>query len=271
MNSNKLMHVLTHRGVFCVFAVLALLTATLPGQAQGNSCRNIPLSVTFTPMSPGISSDGLGIYVDGQSGVTAQIQMCNGYYDAVIQLGYRSNRRVSYNFNASTVNFIPGLTPLWTQSGSSFLAQPLFNINQIANPTLCPGPACYNPNGNYSFTTYLWNGNITGPDGGTYRLFSVSSNPISDTGFGYVNITPEMVNTPYSTSLVRVTHYAATSTAPETWVVAPVANCSGTCAADQYPGIVSTLLSVVQGKKNTFTTTNVGQFAIPFQMILTRR
>ncbi len=265
---------LNHHGVLLVLPLLAVLVAALPGQAQGRSCKDISLAVTFaTPISPGISSDGLGAYVDGQSGVSAKIQICGTYYDAVIQLGAQnSTRNVTYDFSGSTVNYIPGVTPQWTQSSSPFLAKPLFNVNQIAdNVNLASSnPAYYRPGANYTFTTYMWNGGITSPDGGKYALMYVSSDPVSDTGFGFVNTSSSVVNTPYSTSLVQVTHYAATGSSPETWVVVPIANCSGTCDADQYPGVVATLLSVTS-TRNTTTLTNVGQFNMPFQMTLTRR
>lgn len=273
---------LNYCGALRVVAFLAVLIAALPGQAAkaGNKCTDISLAVTMPSMPPaqpaGIFGDGVvtdssgnTVYTDGQPGVSAKIQMCNGYYDAVIQFGstHNTTRFVNYSFSGSTLNYIPGVTPSWTQSDTVLSAQPLFNINQIADP------AHYQPGANYAFTTYMWNGQITGPgpDGGAYRLYYVSSDPLSNTGYGYVNASSGIVNTPYSTSLVQVTHSAATGSSPETWVVIPIANCApGACNKDQYPGVVATLLSDTTAKGTT-TSTNVGQFSMPFTMTLTRR
>ena len=270
-----------------VSLVVCLMTVA-NGSAQGGKCTDISLSVTLTdpPSSPaaGIHSDGLGPYVDGQSGISAKIQTCSGYYDAVIQLGATPNttRQVTYNFSGSTVA-TNSLTPTWASSGSTFQAKPLFNVDQIADSTLCPSnPACYRPTVDYTFTTFMWNSGIVAPDAQTYILLYVSDFPQSNTGQAYVNTSCDVVNSPSSTSLVQVHHVPATynnSTGailtPETWVVTPIVNSGGTvtCAnssPSQSPGVLATLLFRTT-TRNTTTTYNAGQFSLPFQMTLARK
>jgi hypothetical protein len=294
---------LNHLRVFCSLAFLGMLIAAVPGQAQPGRCRNWSLTMTLTPMptsspSAGIYSDGQGSYVDGQQGVGAEMQVCSGYYDAVISMTAtkQASRHVTYNFSGSILAS-NNLTPGWALAGPfTFQTQPLFNVNQLADDSsdLCGtastpsnNPACYRAAEDYAFTTYMWNTRIVAPDGIAYGLQYVSGDPISNTGEQDLYIPPASLNSPYSTSLVHVHHIPA-GASPETWVVTPIQNCAGaivgvngtTCHTTtnlktvppqypQYPGVVATLLYGTT-TKGTPTNVNVGQFSLPFQMTLTR-
>jgi hypothetical protein len=279
-----------NRSVACVLTMLVAATVTAEQRSTDGKarCQDVALTMTVADVAPGtagISSDGLGAYVNGEQGVSAIIQTCGGFHDAVIQLYQNSTRTLSYNFYGS---YIAGtnVPPPWAQlsASSPFLSKSILNFNQIADPTLPPAnPAYYRPDADYYFTTYLWNGGITAPDRNKYDLKYASGDPRSDTGWGG----DQSVNYPWSTSPVQVHHVPRTvdsstgQITPETWVMWPIGNCgaagsvcmadpswTGGCCPDQYPRIVVTLLQ--QGKSNN-SLANVGQFTLPFLITLTRK
>jgi len=236
---------------------LALLAAsTLMGQspyAAHSSCTDDPVIITVNSSyaDPGtgvvytsaILPDSLGPYVNGQNGVQAVIRSCPGESgDATVVIKKRSlTLDLSHNVASGPS------TPAWTTSvgtgSSSFAIR-----NVLYN---------YNPNSTYSFTTRF---NLQAPQNGNYYLRF--ANPTSDTSaFNQYDVN---ANGPCDTSPVNVTHVAATGTSKDSWIVwsnsAP-AVCSGSYTGAQVSGLLYSNGGWV----------NVGQFSVPFYMMIQRQ
>jgi hypothetical protein len=210
---------------------LAVLVAAMSLSAQGkHSCTNGGANFTIADDVPGMSSDGGGQYINGEQGVIGRIN-CDG--DSLELSGTR-------HAYLTLGTAISGTAPSWAdgQAPVAFFNIPLGQFFNNAEP---------NPY-NFSFTTYL---EITMGEPNLGYYFDME-NPGANAP---LNAPSKGVNTPFSTTLVNVAHYAATATAPETWVVTPASN----------PAI-GTLMANLKGGLHA-----VGQFYLPFSITVTRQ
>jgi len=200
---------------------------------------------TYLLYAAAIQPDGLGDYIDGQSGVTAVIRDCpNGTGDATVNLS--TKRPLTLDFR--NVLYSDSSTPSWASSpvtGGGF-----FNIRNVMYN--------YDPSGTYSFTTRFAL-QVPAPH--------VNYNFRMENPYAVAAFTPNdaNANTPCDGALVNVVHYPATSATKETWIVWPDSS-SANCTAG-YSGIqAGTLLY-----SNTSPSTNVGQFSFPFYITIRRQ
>jgi hypothetical protein len=194
-----------------------------------------------------IQGDGAP-YINGQSGVTAVINVCSGSYDATLLLS-SSSRTLSFDFSgfAATNQY----TPSWalagdTESGSSGF----FNVHDLWFV-----PDGFTRADEYTFTTWFYS-NV--PARGTPG-FNMT-NPSHDTPVANQN--PASANIPYPNARVIAHHCPAntnTASCPnivtETWFVYPE-EVSTTAGA---PAPVGVLFTTVKGNA-----VNSGEFRMPF-------
>jgi hypothetical protein len=239
---------------------LISLLAALPAAAR--PCSNIPVSLTFSfsyvdpqtgaALSSAIFSDGTALnnapYVDGQDGVSAQI-LCS---DTDIVLNLASSRRtIGFDFT----------NMLWANS-----ATPSFVTNATQNPfyskanlTIRNVMYNYSQSLDYTFTTRLGS-YMPAPDHNTY--FPRMLNPFSE---AFTAPPDPSVNTPvaaFDTSLVVIHHTAN----PESWIIYPDSALKGITATG---ADATRVLSLLQDAKKGFT--NVGQFSMPFFIVVKRK
>ena len=160
--------------LFFVGVLLAAMLAPLHAAKPGG-CADVATQWTLndyyvdgTTLNA-IRADGLGPYKNGQSGVTATIQICNGTNDAVLMTG--SSRQLSFNFgkmlasNSDTPSWATGIV---TGSGGTL---------HIRKVTFVP--AGYDRTQEYTFTT--WAGSIL-PVKGSWELQDVEASDRRDFG-----------------------------------------------------------------------------------------
>jgi len=230
----------------CLTAAIALVAAT--ASAQKTTCTDDPVVFTIyssyndpstlTPYAAAILPDGLGSYVNGQNGVSAVLETCNGTGHAVLTLGKSRSVGLDLRHTVDTTS----QTPSWA---NSVVPTSIVNIWKVLYN--------YNPTATYSFTTGMGLVGVNNPlyD---YRMENPLRDPSSSADAG--------ANVPCATALVNVTHYPATSTSKETWIAWPDATPTS-CTAGS-PAQVGTLLY------STKTLVNVGQFTTPFYMVIQR-
>ena len=186
-------------------------------------------------------------YVNGVSGVSAIINGCT--HDAVIDLG-KSTRYVGLSLQnlVATSPYTPG----WTST--AFWAQPHIVVSNLLYG--------YSATDYQQFTTTA-EISFTAPDGASDQLQFV--NPAAQAS----SVQGGLLNQPYNTSLVVVTHipanYNATGNA-ETWTVTPDnTNMNTDPAGTPATQVAGLLISQRHGSVNG------GQFSMPFQFSITRK
>ena len=238
---------------------VATAAALLSAPAFAGKCGDVDIPVSFTISSTytdpsnaqltynsGILSDGGGAYINGQQGVSALIHTCNGSNGTTLQTS-NGSRYVIWDFrNAVYTNT---LTPSWTQKPVTNTGFTFANLLYSYSPSL-----------NYSFTTYM-----------QYVYFQSLSyafsmqNPNATAPF---NSPDANVNSPCMTSLVNVTHYAATDISKETWIVWPDStpvNCTSPVSGSHAQ--VGTLRTHAQHGPDLV---GAGQFTVPFYITIQR-
>lgn len=205
----------------------------------------------------GIRADAGGPYRNGQSGVTATIQICNGTNDAILMTG--SSRQLSFNFGqrlASNANTPSWATGVVTGSGATL------HIRRITFV-----PTGYDRSQEYSFTT--WAGSILPVKGWNFRMWKPTTDAISDNPATNINLAA--ANGPFTDSPAIVHHCPANSNATtgqcvgvikETWFVYPDPN--PTTYTDGTPAPQTTVYVGALVNTQKATPVNGGQFSMPF-------
>lgn len=249
------------------FAVCSLFTfcgiAPVYG-AKPPACQDIPLVWTVhefyvdgTTLNA-IRSVG-GSYVQGESGVIATIQICNGTMDAVLQTG--SSRQISFDFGTALA--MNSATPGWATGIVTGTGATL----HLRNFTFVP--AGYDRSQEYTFTT-RFGGFVPGTNTAwVVRMWQLNVDAMSPDPSN-----PDLIaaNTPYSNSSVHVYHCPANSSATsgpcvgvlkETWFAWPD-EAPTTYFSDGRPAppTVTQVLGLV--KQTGRTTSNAGQFSMRF-------
>jgi hypothetical protein len=207
-----------------------------------------------------IRGDALGPYKNGQSGVTATIQICSGNNDAVLMTG--SSRQLSFNFSkmlASNSNTPTWATGIVTGTGGTL---------HVRNLTFVPSG--YDRTQEYTFTT--WAGSIL-PGKGFWNLRmwkpttdAISGNPNTDVALA-------TANGPFTDSAVVAHHCPANSNAAagpcagvlkETWFVYPDPN--PTTYSDGTPAPLTDTQVGALVNTQKITPVNAGQFSMPFYL-----
>lgn len=242
-----------------ITGIVAIAAFPLTALGGGNCNLDLPLrwtvNSTFVDNSAtAITGDG-SPYVNGQSGVAATIKVCTGTNDAVLQTGRRSLSISFAKLLASTSN-----TPSW--ASGTVTGPALLNIRNIT----------FVPHGKtradeYTFTTRAGM-QVPNQSSWFFRMWNPATAAISNTDVYVVT-----ANTPYTNSLVNVTHCPANSTLltgpcagiiQETWFVAADTQSGGTSS--------QTGLPIVQagGLMNTQKSSpvNGGQFSVPFSYVI---
>jgi hypothetical protein len=236
--------------------VVMAATAAANAEAKG-TCANPGVTWTIdglyvdgTPAA--IQGDGAA-YADGQSGVTAHINVCSGTYDATLLL---SGRR-SLSFSFARLLASNAYTPSWVLAGNTVSGAGFLNIRNLWFV-----PAGFTRNDEYTFTTWMGS-NVP-----------VSGSP----GFDMLNPSPDATltggpnlakaNVPYPNSPVIAHHCPAntnTATCPnivaETWFVYPDPNptAAGTSPTGLPIATVGVLFASSKGSN-----VNAGEFSMPF-------
>jgi len=255
------------RTCFTVFLISAAGLAPLYG-GKPAPCQDIATQWTVSDYYTdgttlnAIRADGLGPYKNGQSGVTATIQICSGNGDAVLMTG--SSRQLSFNFGnmlASNSN-----TPSWATGVISGGGATL----HIRRLTFVP--AGYDRAQEYTFTT--WAGSILPGKGfWNFRMWNPTTDAISDDPS--TNISLATANGPLTDSTAIVHHCPANSsatTAPcagivkETWFVYPDSNSTTYTDGSPAPGTDTQVGAPVNTQKAT--PVNAGQFSLPFYLVI---
>jgi hypothetical protein len=235
--------------------------------SHGGTCNlDVPLQWTLSPSyldgtAAAITGDGLP-YVNGQSGVSGTIKVCDGTNDAVLS---NSSRTISFSFAkmlASSSN-----TPSWASSGGRVTGTGLLNIRNIT--FLPPGhtPA-YTREDEYTFTTRMGS-NLPVKGFWNFRIFDPTTDAASDDSPAV-----STNNTPYLNSPVIAHHCPAHSTATagpcvgvthETWFVYP-----DTAVTQSGPSQTGLPLTQVGALVNTqkATVLNAGEFSMPFYFVI---
>jgi hypothetical protein len=193
--------------------------------------------------NPAILPDGLGPYVNGQAGVKAIIHSCPGETgDASLVV---MKRKLTLDLSHAVAT--DSSTPSWTATPGT--SHSFFTIRNVLYN--------YNANSTYSFTTRF---DMQAPQNANYYLRF--ANPNTDTT--QFNKADANANGPCDTSLVNVTHVAATSTTKDFWIVwsdSSTASCSGNYSGTQVGGLLYS--------NNSWA--NVGQFSVPFYITIQRK
>lgn len=240
----------------------------------GNSCNNVPITVTFTPF-PGsaINNDISQVYQEGVDGIGNTVihynNDCNGSRDATMSLpttGKKAKRKVSFQFPAAVPgSLIANGAPSFA-GGSAFLTPVFMNIRNITGNGFIPQgvPSVY-------YTKMIFQ--FDAPDGGNYRLV-FDPDQASECPAGAICNTnlaspdPVSKNQPVQTAWVKVTYtpapnpgqpYDATNNF-DSWVV------DGNLTSSTNPSDPTiergTLLGPV-GSGNHY-----GQYSMPFQILI---
>ena len=253
------------------FALAAF--CTIPGWAQhtgGGShhggkppiCTDIPAVLTVTTQTPGgdggISGDTdtgntTTTYTDGDNGVYAKFQICNGTLDFVLNLRNTSNPTRYLNLDFS--NHI-GTEPYTTDVPADIHQQGL-NINEILNFTIY--------NGTDTATTCAgmqldpWNSTMIGANAWfkpSSIYYGTGSNSVLNCNGGPG---PDAANSPNQTSAVKVIFDYDTCT----WTVTPLpANNAG----DALIGVAEVI-----GKGHKASWVSEGQYRMPFKFTITEK
>jgi hypothetical protein len=234
----------------CLIFVLCLsATSGMASPCPPATSISVAISPTYTfggtSSAAVIYPDSAAAYIDGVNGVSAIINGCT--HDAVIDL---SNSTRTVGLSLQTAVATNGYTPSWT--AAAFMAKAHLVVSNLLYG--------YSAGSYYTFTT-IANIAFTAPDGSSDQLQFV--NPTAQAS----SVQGGLVNQPYYTSLVVVTHSPAdpNTGAVETWTVTPDntnMNSAGTPAATQVAGL---LISQKHGSVNG------GQFSMPFQFVITRK
>jgi len=256
------------RTCFAVFFLSVVGLAQLYGGKPGG-CQDIATQWTVndryidgTTLNA-IRADSLGPYKNGQSGVTATIQICNGSNDAVLMTG--SSRQLTFNFAAhllaSNTNTPSWATGIVTGTGGTL------HIRKITFV-----PSGYDQTKEYSFTT--WVGSILPVKGfWNFRMWKPITDAISDDPS--TNISLATANGPYTDSAAIVHHCPANSsatTAPcagivkETWFVYPDSTPTTYTDGTPAPPNATQVGALVNTQK--VTPVNAGQFSMPFYLVI---
>ncbi len=255
------------------FTGLLLFTLSVPllAGASKPSCSDIALVWTVNDYySDGttlnaIRSDGAGSYTNGQSGVTATIQICNGTTDAVLMTG--SSRQLSFNFGnmlASNSNTPSWATGILTGSGGTLHVRRMTFV-----------PTGYDRSQEYTFTT--WVGSILPVRGSwNFRMWKPTTDAIS--GDPSTNSYVATANDPYIDTAANVHHCPPNSPATsgpcvgvihETWFVWPDAGSTTYADGTPAPGNATQVGALVNTQKST--PINGGQFSMPFYFVISLR
>jgi len=251
--------------IFSVGLLLAAAGLTPLTAGNPNSCSDIATQWTVNDYYTdgttlnAIRSDAAGPYKNGQSGVTATIQICNGTNDAVLMTG--SSRQLSFNFGnmlASNSN-----TPSWA-TGVVTGGSGTLHIRRI---TFVPTGS--DRSQEYVFTT--WAGSILPVRGSwNFRMWKPTTDAISDS---LTNVNLATANGPFTDSPVVVHHCPANSSATsgpctgvikETWLVYPDSGPTTYLNGNPAPQTATQVGALVNTQKST--PVNGGQFSMPFYL-----
>jgi hypothetical protein len=243
---------------------LVAMTAAMTFAARGNTCTDVPTTVTVTagtyldPSTTGtgnpvqytsaIIPDGKGVYINGSSGVIARLNCGTG--DATLLLSRTRTLAMSFqnvvDTNPSTPAFALSSTPVQVA---------LLNVHDVWG-------ANYNANATYDFTT-TFGMNLTKPNSNFYIRME---NPLAAVP---TTLHDANANSPCGTSLVHVHHVASTSTTgtPNDYFVAwpdslTVSSCSNSATPIQVGSLIDPSAQAAQ---------NWGQFSVPFLVTINRK
>jgi hypothetical protein len=237
---------------------LALAVQTVQAQ-KGTSCTNPGIQWVINGIyvdgttASAIQGDGAP-YVNGESGVTAVVNVCSGTYDATLLLS--RPRTLSFSFaRALATN---SNTPSWALSGSTQTGAGFLNVRNIFYV-----PSGSSRNAEYTFST-RFGSNPPASGSPDFRML----NPSAEAPAAGAGSEVSLSNSPYPDSLIIVHHCPAntnTSTCPnitsETWFAYPDPNptASGTGQTGLPISQVGALLVSSKG-----TLVNAGEFSVPF-------
>jgi hypothetical protein len=208
-----------------------------------------------------IRADAAGPYINGLSGVSALIKICdvNGTNNAVLMTG--SSRQLTFDFGSHTL-ISNANTPSWA-TGTVTGSGGVLNVRRLTFVPLGSDRSL-----EYDFTTWMGS-DLPVKSFWNFRMFK----PTTDTTSGDPNANPSVAsaNSPYIDSPVNVHHCPANSgatTGPcvgvihETWLISPDAG--PTTYTDGSPAPPSAIW--VGGLVNTqkASPVNAGQFSMPF-------
>ena len=254
---------------FLTTSLLACLVIVPQLYAGKPGCSDVSTAWTIQPYYAdgltrnAIQPDAGGAYINGKSGVTATIQICNGTNDAVLMAG--STRQISFNFinrlasNAQTPSWASGIV---SGTGATLHIRKLTFV-----------PAGSDRAQEYGFTT--WAGSIL-PVRGSWNLRMWNPNTDAMTDDPATNIHLATANGPYVDTLVNVHHCPANSTATsgvcagvtrETWFVWPNAGTTTYLDGSPAPVVATQVAAIVDTQKST--PVNGGQFSMPFLLTIT--
>ncbi len=256
------------RPTFLTNALFACVALAPQLQAGKSSCSDVSTTWTIQPYYTdgitlnAIQPDAAGAYVNGKSGVTATIQICNGSNDAVLLAG--STRQISFNFSNRLASNTQ--TPSWASGVVSGTGATL-HIRKITFV-----PAGSDRAQEYSFTT--WAGSIL-PVRGSWnlRMWNPTTDAITDNPA--TNIHLATANGPYVDTPVDVHHCPANSTATsgmcvgvthETWFVSPSTGTTTYLDGSPAPPVALQVAAIVDTQKPT--PVNGGQFRMPFLLTI---
>jgi hypothetical protein len=239
---------------------LILLSAGIQAaSAQKGRCTNPGLEWTINPTyvdgmtHNAIQGDG-SPYVDGQSGVSAVINVCSGSTDATLQL---SKPRV-LSFSLARLQASNSYTPSWALSGNTETGTGFLNVRNLFFV-----PSGHTRDDEYTFST-RFGSNPPASGSPAFRMLNPSPDaPPSGTADDVV-----LANHPYPNSLIIVHHCPAnanTATCPnitaETWFAYPDPNPTATGTGQMGFPItqVGTLITTSNG-----TNLNAGEFSMTF-------
>jgi hypothetical protein len=208
-----------------------------------------------------IRGDGLGLYRNGQAGVTATIQICNGTTDAVLMTG--SGRQLSFDFTKMLAS--NSQTPSWA-SGIITGSGATLHIRKITFV-----PAAFDRAQEYAFTTRA--GSILPVKSWNFRMWKPTTDAVS--GDPSADIYLDTANGPFWDSAVIVHHCPANSTATEgpcvgivkeTWFVYPDAAPTIYTDGSPAPSTATQIGALVNTQKPT--PVNGGQFSMSFYFVI---
>jgi len=236
-------------------AILPLVAAN-----TGKCNLDVPLEWSIAPTyvdgtTPNLVLGDGSDYVNGQSGVTATIKVCDGTNDAVLQLSSPRSFSVIFSKPLSTNSS----TPSW--ASGSVTGSGILNIRDIT-------PTGYSRTEENTFTTRM-GAQLPVKGSWNFRMWNPTTQAVSGDDVWVAG-----ANSPYTDSLVYVHHCPSNSTATtgqcagivhETWFV--YADNSGTGTSSQ----TGLALQQVGGLQDTQGSSPViaGQFSIPFSFKIT--
>jgi hypothetical protein len=254
--------------IFSAGLLLSAVGLTRLTAGNPNSCADIATQWTVNDYyTDGITlnairSDAAGPYKNGQSGVNATIQICNGTNDAVLMTG--TSRKLNFDFSrvlASNSN-----TPSWA-NGLVAGGGGTLHIRRITFV-----PAGYDRLQEYSFTT--WAGSILPVKGSwNFRMWKPVTDAMSDDPNTNINLAT--ANGPLTDTPVIVHHCPSNSSATtgpcvgilkETWFVYP--DSSPTTYTNGNPAPLSDVYVGALVNTQRSTPVNAGQFSMPFYLTL---